>query len=153
MCFVLRSETGRYEENGNVFWKKNGVEHREDGPAIEWADGSKHWYLNGYRHRVDGPAIEWSCGKKEWYINGMRHRDSGPSWVMEVLSGTLEIWENMGKRHRLDGPAVNYCNEWVEWWVYGQKIDIQSVLGYEPSVPLTEEEQKILARYGNNETK
>ena len=21
--------------------------HREDGPAIEWSDGSKKWYLNG----------------------------------------------------------------------------------------------------------
>ena len=25
----------------------NGQRHREDGPAIEEADGSKEWYLNG----------------------------------------------------------------------------------------------------------
>jgi hypothetical protein len=24
----------------------DGKLHREDGPAIEWADGSKAWYLN-----------------------------------------------------------------------------------------------------------
>ena len=24
----------------------NGKYHREDGPAIEWADGYKFWYLN-----------------------------------------------------------------------------------------------------------
>jgi hypothetical protein len=24
----------------------NGELHREDGPAAEWADGSKFWYLN-----------------------------------------------------------------------------------------------------------
>jgi 8-oxo-dGTP diphosphatase len=25
----------------------NGQRHREDGPAVEWADGMKSWYLNG----------------------------------------------------------------------------------------------------------
>jgi hypothetical protein len=25
----------------------NGVRHRTDGPAIEYANGSKYWYLNG----------------------------------------------------------------------------------------------------------
>jgi hypothetical protein len=28
-------------------WRLNGQRHREDGPAIEWADGTKSWYLNG----------------------------------------------------------------------------------------------------------
>ena len=45
--------------------------HREDGPAIEWAEGThKTWYLNGKRHREDGPAVEYSDGDKEWFING-----------------------------------------------------------------------------------
>ena len=25
----------------------NPILHREDGPALEWADGDKEWYLNG----------------------------------------------------------------------------------------------------------
>ena len=25
----------------------NGKRHREDGPALEFADGTKEWYLNG----------------------------------------------------------------------------------------------------------
>jgi hypothetical protein len=25
----------------------NGLLHREDGPAIEFANGNKEWYLNG----------------------------------------------------------------------------------------------------------
>ncbi len=29
-------------------------------------DGNKHWYLNGERHREDGPAIEWADGDKWW---------------------------------------------------------------------------------------
>ena len=44
--------------------------HREDGPAIEYASGSKSWYLNGKLHREDGPAIEYADGNKSWYLNG-----------------------------------------------------------------------------------
>ena len=32
--------------NGYKFWCLNGKLHREDGPAIEWANGDKEWYLN-----------------------------------------------------------------------------------------------------------
>ena len=50
-------------------WYKNGVLHREDGPAMELINEDKHWYINGERHREDGPAIEYGNGTKEWYIN------------------------------------------------------------------------------------
>jgi len=29
-------------------------------------DGSKEWFLNGQRHREDGPAVEYANGHKEW---------------------------------------------------------------------------------------
>ena len=32
-------------------------------------DGSKHWCLNGKLHREDGPAIERADGSKSWYLN------------------------------------------------------------------------------------
>jgi len=47
-----------------------GELHRENGPAIEWASGTKEWWLNGNRHREDGPAVEWADGTKKWYSNG-----------------------------------------------------------------------------------
>ena len=43
--------------------------HREDGPACEWADGTKEWWLNDQLHREDGPAIERANGTKLWYKN------------------------------------------------------------------------------------
>ena len=43
---------------------------REDGPAIEWVEGSKFWFINGKRHREDGPAVEWSDEYKEWWYHG-----------------------------------------------------------------------------------
>ena len=47
------------------------VLHREDGPAIEYANGNKQWCRNGQLHREDGPAIEYANGCKQWWINGL----------------------------------------------------------------------------------
>ena len=48
----------------------NGLLHRADGPAIEYANGDKRWYVNGLLHREDGPAIELFYGFKSWYYKG-----------------------------------------------------------------------------------
>jgi len=60
------------DEDGDKFYYKDKemtIFHREDGPAIEYADGGKCWYTNGKRHREDGPAIEYADGDKSWYLN------------------------------------------------------------------------------------
>jgi len=54
--------------NGDKHWYKEGKKHREGGPAIDYADGDKVWYKEGLLHRLDGPAIEWVEGDKSWYI-------------------------------------------------------------------------------------
>ena len=39
--------------------------------------GDKAWYLNGKRHRVNGPALEYADGTKEWwYLNGKIYSES-----------------------------------------------------------------------------
>jgi hypothetical protein len=53
-------------------WWLNGKRHREDGPAIEYADGTKYWYINDHPHREDGPTIEAANGNKYWYINDIQ---------------------------------------------------------------------------------
>jgi hypothetical protein len=63
----------------NKFYYKDGTTsseydysktlHRTDGPAAEYADGSKDWYVDGKRHRVDGPAIKFASGHKEWWLD------------------------------------------------------------------------------------
>jgi len=63
------------DKDGNKWWKNSQRQlHREDGPAIEWADGTKHWYINNKPHREDGPAYEAASGNKYWFINGKRIR-------------------------------------------------------------------------------
>jgi len=47
-----------------------GKLHREDGPAVEYADGSKEWWWAGELHREDGPAVEYADDRKEWYWAG-----------------------------------------------------------------------------------
>jgi hypothetical protein len=73
--------------------KEQTILHREDGPAIEYAGGSKSWYVNGKLHRLDGPAFEHAGGSKSWYVNG--------------------------KRHRIDGPAIEWANGEKAWYVNG----------------------------------
>ena len=60
------------DEYGNMEWFLNGELHREDGPAVEYANGDKVWYLMGKYHREDGPAIEKANGYKEWWLNDKR---------------------------------------------------------------------------------
>ena len=55
---------------GDIYYYSNGRLHRENGPAVEYPDGTKVWYLNGKRHREDGPAIEHLDGTKIWCLNG-----------------------------------------------------------------------------------
>jgi len=78
---AMQRPTMTVDRYGNKIWMLNGKRHREDGPAIEWADGSKSWFLNDMRHREDGPADEWADGSKSWYLNDMRHREDGPAIV------------------------------------------------------------------------
>jgi hypothetical protein len=33
-------------EDKTEYWYLKGKLHREDGPAIEWANGTKYWWLN-----------------------------------------------------------------------------------------------------------
>ena len=99
-------------------WFLNGKRHREDGPAVERADGSKAWFLNGKYHREDGPAVESVTRRKEWYLNGKRHREDGPA--IEYVDGTKE-WYLNGELHREDGPAVEFTDGTKHWFLNGKR--------------------------------
>ena len=65
--------------NGNRVWRNStGQFHREDGPAIEWANGDKEWWVNG-------PVVEMANGDKAWWVHGNLHRTNGP--VVEYADG------------------------------------------------------------------
>ena len=45
--YILKGYNITIDHWGNRVWYLNGKRHREDGPAIEWADGTRYWFLNG----------------------------------------------------------------------------------------------------------
>jgi len=139
--------------NGAKDWWQNDKRHREDGPARIWADGSKEWWVNGKRHREDGPAIIWADGSKEWYINHKRHREDGPAIIW--ASGT-KAWYINGQLHREDGPARIWASGNKEWWLnstrqpdYFGKKPIRENLDEEPYYIEYEEHDPEIDRYGN----
>ena len=58
-----------------VYPNSSQLLHRLDGPAVEYAAGTKEWYVDGELHRVDGPAIEYSSGDHYWYVDGLEYSE------------------------------------------------------------------------------
>jgi hypothetical protein len=85
------------DQYGSKYWYNDELDlHREDGPAIEFVNGSKFWYIDGKQHRLDGPAVENANGANYWCIDG--------------------------KLHRLDGPAIERYNGNNEWYIDNKPI-------------------------------
>lgn len=99
-----------HKENNKYWHNEEGQSHREDGPAIEWGDGTKYWYINGKQHREDGPAVEYRDGSKFWFINDELHRE--------------------------DGPAVEYGNGHKLWYYHNQHIKCSSQEEFEKLIKL-----------------
>ncbi len=115
--------------DGTKYWylepAENRVYHRLDGPAIEYAIGSKEWWQNGKLHRLDGPAIESCSGNKSYYINGLYYPTAEKYWQAVSLIPQEDIWGNISyytegkKLHRLDGPAFTSRTGAKQWYKHG----------------------------------
>jgi hypothetical protein len=67
---------GKYEA---TLWYRNGVVHRDDGPAYLNSDGTEVWYRNGRIHRDDDlPAVIEACGWREYWVDGVQIRVETP---------------------------------------------------------------------------
>lgn len=83
----------------------NGDLHREDGPALEWNDGTKVWFQNNVMHRNDGPAYEGCDGALQWFVHGTEvtaaeFRD----WRAQFLEEQKQRWEDR-QREILENAA------------------------------------------------
>ena len=116
---TVQQSTMMVNEFSTKTWRINGKYHREDGPAIEWANGDKEWYLHDKLHREDGPAFEGASGFKAWYLHDMWHREGGPA--VEYADGTKE-WYLNGKLHREDGPAFEWANGYKAWFLNDEEF-------------------------------
>ena len=104
MWYILQGYRITVDENsGTRRWYLNGRYHREDGPAIEHADGvSRVWCLNGERHREDGPAVDGADGTRRWYLNGKYLREE--TAIREYKRGNM--YKIMDKMY------------WLIWLIY-----------------------------------
>ena len=104
-------------EYGDIEWRNSsGRLHREDGPAVERANGYRAWYINGRLHREGGPAVEYTNRDKYWYINGQFHREDGPA--VEYANG-VGVWYIDGKYlgHNIPmATIIQTCNglTWIQ---------------------------------------
>ena len=93
---ILHRENGpalewTLEEKGKEYeYYINGERHRDDGPAIEYADGFQQWWKNGRIHREDGPAITYSSGRKVWVWHG-QHAINENQWLDTHWRRSVEI--------------------------------------------------------------
>src|SRR5271166_3649048 len=73
----------KVDEFGDKRCKLNGRLHNENGPAVEFVDGTRAWYIRDLCHRDERdpktglilPAVQWADGAKDWYHYGKVHRD------------------------------------------------------------------------------
>ena len=77
--------------NGTREWRLDRKLHREEGPAVIYADGSQFWYINDKCHREDGPAVIRANGGQEWFINGKYFREPSNCSPMPVIVRKTEI--------------------------------------------------------------
>lgn len=65
-----RTGNGRFPTGTGYVYIRDGMKHRERGPAETRRDGYEAWYFMGLKHRVGGPAVTYPNGRKEWWVNG-----------------------------------------------------------------------------------
>ena len=94
---------------GYVWLDEQRRPHRDDGPAVERADGQHEYWRHGKLHRdEDLPAVWHPSGRREWYRDGERHRQPGPA---VIYSGRREEFWVSGQRKWADDAAVQRTDE------------------------------------------
>lgn len=107
------------ESRQSVSWYKDGLLHREDGPAIvDKRKGTQEWWLNGERHRLDGPALIFQNNHQYWFQFGKIHSDDGPA----IIRGDSKEWWKNGFLHREDGPAIEDGRNGRSWFLNGRLV-------------------------------
>jgi hypothetical protein len=68
---MSKEHSERIDIHGSVYYRKEGSNHRLDGPAVIHPDGVEAWYKEGQLHREDGPAIIDMGGNELWCNDGL----------------------------------------------------------------------------------
>jgi hypothetical protein len=118
---LYRVDDKSFSENTTYY--KDGLIHREDGPAKILKNKSSYtqkervtetWYKKGNIHRDNGPAVQMTEDgeiiRQEWLINNTHHNFPGPA----IVTKDFEYYYFYGKRHKIGGPA--YISRTCKMW-------------------------------------
>jgi len=70
VCEIRGPDTPRYIQPLRRYFVNHKL-HRDDGPAVEYADGRKEYCRAGLLHRDKGPAVEHANGYRAYYQAGL----------------------------------------------------------------------------------
>jgi hypothetical protein len=133
------NEFGQLHRNGDLpammsptesIYYKNGLIHRENGPAVIRAH-QQCYYKNGVLHRDgDLPAIinSGNIGEDQkiysevYYKHGQIHRDDGPAMMWST--GSYKYFKH-DKVHNDAGPACHWVDNGQsrdEYWLNGEMV-------------------------------
>jgi len=121
---LLRIEAGgRYQmgfdfriEAPCLIHLRDGVPHRDDGPAVEYDNGSELWMRAGKNHRDPDPS-----GKELPALINIDEGADKDNWTMR------SYWRD-GLQHREDGLAVEYWDGTGKWMYKGQQCADEEAL-------------------------
>ena len=113
------------EHQGNKWWlDEQGKFGRTGAPAVIYSNGDREWWNHGVQTREEGPAVDRADGHKEWIVGGQYIQpNSGPSIVR--ADGTREWWLGYATApylHRTDGAAIERADGTKEYWLYGTRV-------------------------------
>lgn len=102
------------EDEDKIQWYLGDKLHKENGPAVEFADGTREWWIDGKRHREDGAAIEFGDGTNKWFLDGKNLSEENFDAAIKAKYAPPE------EEKLLENYTVEEVKEWLE--------DFQSVV-------------------------
>lgn len=77
-------------KDGRKLHYKDGLLHREDGPAVIYPSGDVYFYQNGVLHREGKPCSVLTDGSRVWCLYGIPYREDGGPVV--VSKDGKKLW-------------------------------------------------------------
>jgi hypothetical protein len=102
----------------NTMYYKKGNLHREDGPAIKGAEGSKSWFKEGNHHRTNGPAVEYPNGYKEWWIDDFLYA------VIRSRDNCIDFYFNLEDCVFIESWVGDYGLKWTKLLTEDEVVEL-----------------------------
>jgi hypothetical protein len=97
------------EDENKTEWYLGDSLHKENGPAVVMADGTREWWFHGKRHCEDGPAITFPDGHNKWFIEGESISEEDFNAFIEAKNAPPEPIKQLKSTY-----TVDEVKDWLE---------------------------------------